>query len=373
MEKVKLKTTGQLERIEVTPEMEGPMQELKSNISSVGPDPSAIKGVPPLNLPGLPELPAGEIPLNADQLTSRLDVPEIETPIGNMNEIQDQISGVSDDVKSITDGNLKDVQELPKTLEEQAGKIEGVQHLQEQSAVIDEYKSDLTGLNDPDAIKAQAEEMIAKEAVNHFAGKEDLLKSAMASMSKFKQKYSSVTSLFELPKRVPNAMKGVPFIERLVPGLYLQYQKKNLHLGDINPYLSYKASGRLTPGLGWNQRYAYDEKHELWPRYARIYGPRIFLDAKMSKGFIAHLEQEAMSTFVPSRSIVSGDYGKREWVWSTFIGLKKQYTIYKRFKGTVLIQYNLVNRYFKTPYVDRLNSRMGFEYNLKKRVKTNTD
>lgn len=35
-------------------------------------------------------------------------------------------------------------------------------------------------------------------------------------------------------------------------------------------------------------------------------------------------------------------------------------------KGTGLIQYNLFNRYYEAPYVDRLNSRIGFEYEIKK-------
>ena len=50
-------------------------------------------------------------------------------------------------------------------------------------------------------------------------------------------------------------------------------------------------------------------------------------------------------------------------------GMKKDYKIYKNLRGTVLIQYNIFNARFKAPYVDRLNSRIGFEYVLKKRQK----
>jgi hypothetical protein len=49
------------------------------------------------------------------------------------------------------------------------------------------------------------------------------------------------------------------------------------------------------------------------------------------------------------------------------MGMKKSYKIYKNLNGTVLLQYNFVNKYFKTPYVDRLNSRVGFEYRLRKK------
>jgi hypothetical protein len=73
-----------------------------------------------------------------------------------------------------------------------------------------------------------------------------------------------------------------------------------------------------------------------------------------------------MNTFVPSTLRGNPDTGEREWVWSIMTGLKKEYKIYKNLKGTALIQYNLFNRYYKAPYVDRLNSRIGFEYVLKK-------
>ena len=91
------------------------------------------------------------------------------------------------------------------------------------------------------------------------------------------------------------------------------------------------------------------------------------MDFKLGKGFIAHLEGERMSTFVPSTFRGNPDTGNREWVWSFMTGLNKEYKIYKNLKGTALIQYNLFNRYYKVPYVDRHNSRIGFEYILKSR------
>ena len=92
----------------------------------------------------------------------------------------------------------------------------------------------------------------------------------------------------------------------------------------------------------------------------------MYVDFKLWRGFIAHLEEEAMNTFVPSTLLGNVDTGEREWVWSFMTGLKKEYKIYKNLKGTALIRYNWFNRYYKAPYVDRLNSRIGFEYTIKK-------
>ena len=160
-------------------------------------------------------------------------------------------------------------------------------------------------------------------------------------------------------------MKSKPFVERLVPGVYLQYQQKNFYLLDVNPYLGYKLSGRFTAGLGWNHRYAYDKEDRTFNTRARIYGFRAYIDFKLGKGFIAHLEGESMNAFVPSTLRGNPDTGHREWVWGMMTGLKKEYRIYKNLKGTALIQYNVFNRYHKAPYVDRLNSRVGFEWVVK--------
>ena len=213
-----------------------------------------------------------------------------------------------------------------------------------------------------------------KAAVDHFAGKQEQLKAAMEKISKYKQKFTSASSIKDLPKRPPNAMKGKPFVERLVPGLYFQHQQKNFYLIDVNPYLGYRITGRLTASLGWNHRYAYDKRNRTFNRDSRIFGPRGYIDLKVGKGFIAHFEGESMNAFVPSTLVGNPDDGQREWVWSFMTGLKKEYKIYKNLKGTALIQYNWFNKYYKAPYVDRLNSRIGFEYMLKeaKRKKRNT-
>jgi hypothetical protein len=313
-----------------------------------------------------------------------IDLPHIRT--GDVaNELQNEINnvlpenaeqavgefqGYEQDIKNITQGNLADVEKLPGTLESQASKIEGIGELQKQSGVISKHKATLQDLKDSEEAKKKAVEIAKKVAVDHFAGKQEQLQVAMQKISKYKQKYSSVSSIKDLPKRPPNAMKGKPFIERLTPGLYVQYQQKTFYLLDVNPYVGYKISGRFTAGLGWNHRYTYDKDNRSFTSWSRIYGPRGYLDSKLGKGFIAHLEGEAMNAFVPSALIGNPDTGQREWVWSFMTGLKKEYKIYKNLKGTALIQYNWFNRYYKAPYIDRWNSRIGFEYTIKKQRAT---
>jgi hypothetical protein len=388
LDKLKGKTTGKLNAVELTPGINDQVKKITQQVNGTDITSDFVK-IPSLDAKGLqvPEIEglnglkdltgkAGEIGKLGSLPTTEGAIPavgnalpKVDTPLGDLKGVTDQAKGLQGDVKSITEGNLKDVKQLPETLESQASKIDGVADLQKQSGMVDEYKSKLDPLKNPEAGKEKVAEMAKEVAIDHFAGKQEQLKAAMDKIAKYKQKYSSVSSLKDLPKRPPNAMKGKPFVERFLPGIYLQYQQKNGHLIDVNPYASYKLSGRFTTGIGWNQRFVYNNVKNHWDPQKRIYGPRAFVDFGIGKGFIVHLETEMMNSFVPSTFLGNPDTGSRQWVWGMATGMKKEYKIYKNLKGTVLLQYNLFNPYFKSPYIDRLNSRIGFEYVLKKKVK----
>jgi Skp family chaperone for outer membrane proteins len=354
LNELKAKTTDKLKELDLPAEYKQPIQELTSKIDGLNLNTGNLK-IPELDIPGfsIPHLD----PL--DKLGDR---------VGGRNPLGEQAGAYQKDIKNIA-GSTGSPTDLPESIEAQASKIDGMDELKKQSGIINADKARLAELNDPAKAKEKALEMAKKTAVDHFAGKQEQLKAAMDKISKYKQKYSSVSSIKDLPKRPPNPMKAKPFVERLVPGLYLQYQRKNFYLADFNPYVGYRISGRFTSGLGWNHRYAYDKKSKQFSSRSVIFGPRAYVDFRLGKGFIAHIEGESMNTFVPSTLVGNPDTGEREWVWSFMTGIKKEYRIYKNLKGTALIQYNLFNRYYKAPYVDRLNSRIGFEYVIKARKK----
>lgn len=261
----------------------------------------------------------------------------------------------------------KDRENAPDLVEQKVGSVAGVKELEKQSGTVDQYQEKLTALSDPSASKEKVAGVMKKAAINHFAGKEKQLQAAMDKMAKYKFKTASPTDIKQLGKRPVNAMKGKPFLERVVTGLYFQYQQKGLSLYDFNPYFGYRISGRFTAGIGWNHRYGRDTRLNRWDRNTRIYGPRSYADVRVYKGFIGHVEIEVMNAFV-HRDLTQQNYqeGQREWVSGTMTGMKKDYKIYKNLRGTVLLQYNIFNSKFKAPYVDRLNSRIGIEYLIHK-------
>src|SRR6188474_1032418 len=111
-------------------------------------------------------------------------------------------------------------------------------------------------------------------------------------------------------------MKGKPIIERLVPGIAIQLQKKDDDvLTDFNLYFGYRFTRRFTSGAGWNQRVGYNTDHYNWSNdKTHIYGPRIFSEYKLSRGFSPRAELETMNTFVPPFvKKLPVDPGSREW------------------------------------------------------------
>ena len=244
--------------------------------------------------------------------------------------------------------------------------------VKDQAQVLDEYKGIAEKMQNPDSLKALAEQEIKQVAVDHFAGKEQQLKEAMETMAKYKAKYPNLNSISEITKRPPNEMRGKPLIERIVPGIGLQIQKKGDDLTvDFNPYAGYRFTGRITAGIGWNQRIAYNVDRTNFNPHARIYGPRTFGEFKLWKGFSPCAELEVMNTNVPpltrTPSLIRR---KREWVWGAFVGMKKEYKFLKNVKGTALVMMRIFNPDRKSPYADVVNARFGFEFPMKKKVVT---
>ncbi|HEY8935112.1 MAG TPA: hypothetical protein VIM65_07820 [Cyclobacteriaceae bacterium] len=58
---------------------------------------------------------------------------------------------------------------------------------------------------------------------------------------------------------------------------------------------------------------------------------------------------------------------KRDWVWSAFMGMKKNYRFLKHVNGYTAIMVNLYNPLHKSPYGDIVNMRIGFEFPMKKK------
>ena len=313
---------------------------------------------------GMPDI---DIP-NASNLLDSQSLPEvtnIDIPSVDMGDVGNQIKGYQSQISELP----KDIDGVAMLAEQEATNISAVGDVQKELGQVDKITNMATTLQDQEKLKEQLVNEVKEQAIDHFAGQQEQLNKAMQSISKYKQKFSTIGSLNDIPKKVPNEMKGKPLIERIVPGLAFQLQKKNDDvLLDINPYLAYRFTKRFSSGVGWNQRVGYNTDKNTWsPNKSKIYGPRIFFEYKLGKGFSPRLEMEVMNTFVPPYiKINPTDPGNREWVWGLFVGMKKDYTLYKKIKGTAMVMLRPFDPHRKSPYADVVNARFGFEFPMKK-------
>lgn len=371
IQSIKQKTIDKINSIPLPPELQSKVSAItgsldKLNLSSLT---SGIKSpislneintsleqlLPSADLKGIPNLPSTE------------GLPDVGKSLGGVDGlplgITEQAGALQTGAGEITQG-ASQISNIDQLAESQLSKLDAMGKVKDQLG-----SAPINPLTSEDEAKKQLLNQATEVATDHFAGKEEVLKSAMEKISKYKQKYSSITSLSDISTRPPNPMKGRPLIERIVPGLQFQlFQKQGNFLTDINLYAGYLVNGRLTIGIGWNQRVAYNLDRDKFNSAARVFGPRAFGEFKLGRGFSPRAEAELMNMLIPSFiSNAKADDQNREWVVSGLVGIKKEYKFYKNIKGTTTIMINVLHPRNKSPYPDWLNARFGFEFPLKKR------
>ena len=315
----------------------------------------------PTTVGGLPSKPTSSSLLkNVDGLS------DVQKEITEVNKVTGQTKTYMKEAKDIGKGDLSKAKNISKEAEEQAAKLEGVKELQKETKVLDEYKKKVAIGNNPEEMKKLAEQEIKKEAVNHFAGKEEVLKQAMGQMEKYKLKYPNAATINDLTKRVRNEMYGKPFIERIVPAFSLQIISKGDVLIDVNPQVGYRLSGKWTAGIGWVERIQF---HTITTvvQEGRIFGPRAYTDIKWKKGFGLRAEVECLNMYVAPANTPTGDGDTHPWVWGVLAGIKKDYKIAKGVNGNIQVLYKVDSPlFFENPYPDKINIRIGMEFPLRK-------
>jgi hypothetical protein len=317
--------------------------------------PSPNLSTKPFQLPSIQEkLPTGEIPVNTNRIS----------------DVSEQIKNHQESLKDVTSeqaGKLS-VDKLkitPEQIEEKIADLDEVEEVKKQVDLVDQMKR----YHDPEVAKEEALNKVKKDAVNHFAGHEEELKAAMEKLSKLKAKLPDTEGVVDLFVKRQHPLSHLTFLERLTPGLSLQFQQLGSFWLDINPHIAYKISGRFTSGLGWNERFAYNFDNMQWDAKNHIYGLRGFVQFKFKTNFWFKGEAEIMNSPLRATPLLSSDVVGRGWVVSYFGGIKKDFNLTKHLKGNVHMLYNLYNPDKRSPYVNRFNVRMGFELPLKKKAK----
>ncbi len=358
-EDLKSTVSQSLKEIQLPPPLQESLQKLQSSVENYA-LPSFSADLKKLDIPdfGSWKLPSLGKPMNLDT-----NLGNIEGIKGNIKELT---GNYGQEARQLLNSNITDLGNLDKVIERKMLDLEGAEQLKEGTALFKQ-----TEQFDSAALAEKANELVkeavVKAAKNHFEGKQELLQKAMSDMTRLKKKYEEVPSMATLPKRLPNPLRGKPFIERSISAITFQVLKSENFLLDINPMLMYRIRPGVTTGIGWNQRLPLDG----WSMRDQetVYGPRAALEVRWKKGIHFRLLPEFMNTAIPKMVAQAKgvDETYREWVGSLFVGIKKDYTVYKKIKGNTEVLYNLFDPDGLSPYGDRLSLRFGFDFPMKKK------
>lgn len=378
---LKDKATKSLKDLQIPTELQGQIAPLEQAISKFNipivngkiPDVGINHPIPGVQLPGMSGLPSGAPsipgvsgvggnPVNIPGAPAGQSIPDVNQAI---NPTQ-QLGEYGKDVKALSRGELPDAKNVEKAAENELNKSGQMKEITGQNTELDKYKKQL-GSRPDSAMLNMAKDQVKTEAVNHFAGKEEVLKGAMEKMAKLKSRYSEVKSMADLPKRLPNPLKGKPLIERLVPALTFQIINEKSVLLDINPSIAYRIYPKWKAGLGWVERITFDK----WtPKVSeRVYGFRTYNEVSLPKGFQVRGDIELVNALIPPLLLSQTELAKRDWEWSLIVGLKKDFKVYKSIMGNVQTMYRIWSDHDKAPYPNRLMVRIGFEFPMRKKVK----
>lgn len=364
-EDLKSKVTQSLMEIQLPPPLQENLQKLRSSIENYK---LTSLTTFPRELTKLESLDLGQwqLPSISHQLGLDPQFVNIEGINGNIKEFTGKAGNIGMDAHALVSSDISDLGNLEKLMEGKLLDMEGAEHLSEGTSFFKQAEQ-----FDSAALAEKANEIVKEVAVkaakDHFAGKQEILQKAMQDMVKLKNKYEEVQSMAALPKRLPNPLRGKPFIERIIPAITFQVLKSGNLLLDINPMLMYRIRPGMAIGVGWNQRLPLDSWSMI--REETVYGPRAALQVRWKKGIHFRLLPEIMNTTIPKMiaQVKGVDAAYRHWVGSLFVGIKKEYTVYKKIKGNTEVLYNVFDPDGLSPYGDRLSIRFGFDFPMKKK------
>jgi hypothetical protein len=366
IDNVKRETLSTVSSLHLPPQAQNEINALTKNIQGFAVPTNFLKA-PGFSNPLSLALPSNfSIPTNAIPSLRKFDL----NAAARMPSLA-QLSGpLANDVKRIQAlGSLKNKANA-KALEQEALKLASQNKemktlVQEQTKVTGMEKQ-LAAVKDPKKLDSLALSQL-KPATNHFLGKEKELQSAMGQLSKYKQKYSEVKSLAELPKRPPNPLKGKPWYERVVPGVNYLILNKHYTMVDVNPYVGWRFTPKLTGYIGWNQRIGVVKRTLHTDKYDRVFGVRAAVSYAWAHGFVFRLSPELMTAYIPYGT--APDAREQKTVFGLYGGVRKDFKIYKGISGYSEGVYNFAQKPAQNIYGDRLSFRLGLEVKIKKKVK----
>jgi hypothetical protein len=351
-----------LETPSVDPDMSG-LETHELNLANT----QLETGLPSFDIPDiqnkLPDL-NSEIPNEAEQLKASVD--KISGTAQEVAGIVKEGNMYLNEAKTIQEEGVARSEKLDELAEQQVGRIDGVQTLQQQEAQIDQYKSLIEQYKKEKAIEEEMKKKSKELANDLFAQNQAKVDESLKKVNKYKRKLSVVDDLRNLRKDAANPMKGLSWRDRVSPGFTLHTINSGKLWIQLDPQVSYKVSGRWSAGMGGMYRFSMDPGKITFSEFNNLFGYKAFVDCHLFKGFFLRAEGQRL-TWAPQFP-VKKDPGHIDNITVASAGIGKSYMIAKRIKGNAQTLYHY-SWGPSDPYKSKIIIRFGFDFGLQKKEK----
>ncbi|MEQ9426861.1 MAG: hypothetical protein RJQ09_20730 [Cyclobacteriaceae bacterium] len=243
----------------------------------------------------------------------------------------------------------------------QAGKMTKEELMPSMEKYFSEYgiNPEQLDFENQQAFNDKVAELAKAKYEDHFANNNDALVKAKTSLEVIKKKRSFKDFLDYFVDQETELLKEKKMKERISIGGYLSLQRGKPNLLDLSPTIAYRATGKVTVGLGGIYRKSFGKKKQFANSLSEnVVGYKGFVDYLFIMGLYFHMEFESLRTNVRT----TDDNMRKEWVDGYLFGLGRDFRVYNFLAGSAQILYNFNYQSGKTPYASPWQFRFGFKY-----------
>lgn len=304
---------------------------------------------------------------------------EVADGLYEVGEVTGQMSEYQEDINKAKEGDMEGVEQR---VEEQAGQIDEIDYMKNETAEFDKLKKEqenymnpledqkhgMTQYSDPEWVKQRilekSKHVVQADVLSQYKEKIAAAQQGLSLVNAPDLKADSLQKMMKLKKA--NPLKDKPLRERLRPGFQMEINRQFYTNIDFTGVVGYRANDKLKIYGGYMYRFNFDNDKRSFSFQQHTYGPRIQVSYEFYKGFFVSAQADHIRTDVPSG--ISTAETVREWVNGGYLGIGREYSFARMVKGNVQINYNFLHGN-DSPYPKKFNIRFGFEFDLTKRKK----
>lgn len=246
---------------------------------------------------------------------------------------------------------LEEITNLPqaKLMKEQMDKMKSYKALPEG------YRENLDQFQTNDFVKTKLEEKAEEFKKIGETTLQEKFNKAQSKMTEAKQKFPSLESLEDAPKRY-NPYKGQPFFQRLKLGGNFQINRQKPVSVDASLSLTYPLDQKTAIGVSGATR-VFVEKPKAPQTKDNATSIRSFVKYNFWRSF--YLQGNYEFSKLQTKDVNENDLGER-WVQSALLGLGRTFPLTKKIQMNITLFYDFFYNRLKSPNNQAWVMRIGF-------------